>query len=410
MIIRLTKANFSSNNIGQYTTEPGTLTFNVSPSNATATLTCAAMSPSTKTGTGTITWANIPAGSTVSYEVSLSGYNTQKGSISIYGNTSKTVTLSEVGNVTPPATPTNYTFTINPNPSNATVTLTASGYTQSGNSITVASGTSVSWKVSASGYTEQNGTHTVTKTESKSITLSAINSEVIKGSVTTTTTSTSPNARIDNLTPNGIYRYKITTDYDGTVSLYSGYQTAGSSMLTCLSKPVTANTPIEGTFVMTKSGVIRKSPTNGEYAEFKHVFVRTLQSTSATVNYELELIGVDNTRLEGTASFANSGISIFSQRVFGFEPGTYSYELTPDYDGKITLYYSYSAASEATGSSGYKSIGTTTDSIAVTSGNKVTGEFTIPETADTNGLLPDTIIIRSNNSNAVNIQYKFTKK
>lgn len=105
MIIRLTKANFSSNNIGQYTTEPGTLTFNVSPSNASWTLTCAAMSPSTKTGTGNTTWANIPAGSTVSYEVSLSGYNTQKGSISIYGNTSKTITLSEVGSVTPPVTP-----------------------------------------------------------------------------------------------------------------------------------------------------------------------------------------------------------------------------------------------------------------------------------------------------------------
>ena len=105
MIIRLTKANFSSNNIGQYTTEPGTLTFNVSPSTASWTLTCTAMSPSTKTGTGNTTWANIPAGSTVSYEVSLSGYNTQKGSISIYGNTSKTITLSEVGSVTPPVTP-----------------------------------------------------------------------------------------------------------------------------------------------------------------------------------------------------------------------------------------------------------------------------------------------------------------
>ena len=105
MIIRLTKANFSSNNIGQYTTEPGTLTFNVSPSNASWTLTCAAMSPSTKTGTGNTTWANIPAGSTVSYEVSLSGYNTQKGSISIYGNTSKTITLSEVGSVPPPVDP-----------------------------------------------------------------------------------------------------------------------------------------------------------------------------------------------------------------------------------------------------------------------------------------------------------------
>lgn len=51
-----------------------------------------------------------------------------------------------------------YTFTINPTPSTATVILTASGYTQSGNSITVPNGTTVSWSVSASGYTTQTGT------------------------------------------------------------------------------------------------------------------------------------------------------------------------------------------------------------------------------------------------------------
>lgn len=59
-----------------------------------------------------------------------------------------------------PVTPTNYTFTISPTPSTATVTLTASGYTQSGNSITVPNGTTVSWSVSASGYTTQTGTWT----------------------------------------------------------------------------------------------------------------------------------------------------------------------------------------------------------------------------------------------------------
>lgn len=53
-----------------------------------------------------------------------------------------------------------YTFTINPTPVDAAVTLTATGYTQSGNSITVPNGTTVSWRVSASGYTEQNGTWT----------------------------------------------------------------------------------------------------------------------------------------------------------------------------------------------------------------------------------------------------------
>lgn len=70
-----------------------------------------------------------------------------------------------------------YTFTINPSPSDATVILTASGYTQSGNSITVASGTTVTWKVSKTGYTSQNGTQVVTSTSSKNITLNASSSE-----------------------------------------------------------------------------------------------------------------------------------------------------------------------------------------------------------------------------------------
>ena len=62
-----------------------------------------------------------------------------------------------------PVTPTMYTFTINPTPSTATVTLTASGYSQSGNSISVASGTSVSWEVSANGYDTIKGTHDITE-------------------------------------------------------------------------------------------------------------------------------------------------------------------------------------------------------------------------------------------------------
>ncbi len=79
-----------------------------------------------------------------------------------------------------PVTPTNYTFTINPDPTSATVTLSATGYstvTGTGSkSITVANGTVVSWSVSANGYTEQSGTETVTKTDSKSVVLSEIES------------------------------------------------------------------------------------------------------------------------------------------------------------------------------------------------------------------------------------------
>lgn len=75
-------------------------------------------------------------------------------------------------------TPANYTFTINPTPVSATVTLSATGYSTvsgTGNqSITVASGTAVSWSVSASGYTAQSSTWIANgKNETKSVTLTA---------------------------------------------------------------------------------------------------------------------------------------------------------------------------------------------------------------------------------------------
>ena len=77
-------------------------------------------------------------------------------------------------------TPTTYTFTVNPTPTTATVTLSASGYsTVSGTgskSITVASGTNVSWTVSASGYDTQNGTQSVTSSSSKNVTLTTSSS------------------------------------------------------------------------------------------------------------------------------------------------------------------------------------------------------------------------------------------
>ena len=79
-----------------------------------------------------------------------------------------------------PGTTTNYTFTINPTPSTATVTLTASGYSQSGNSISVASGTSVSWEVSANGYDTIKGTRTITETKALDVEITDLtNSEKI---------------------------------------------------------------------------------------------------------------------------------------------------------------------------------------------------------------------------------------
>lgn len=60
-----------------------------------------------------------------------------------------------------------YTFTINPTPSNATVKLNG----QTTKTLTVVHGTTVNWEVSASGYITQSGTVTVTSNSTKNVVL-----------------------------------------------------------------------------------------------------------------------------------------------------------------------------------------------------------------------------------------------
>lgn len=69
------------------------------------------------------------------------------------------------------STTSTYTFTISPTPSTATVKLTATGYTQSGKSITVPGGTTVSYTISASGYVTVNGSKQVWSTQTLPVTL-----------------------------------------------------------------------------------------------------------------------------------------------------------------------------------------------------------------------------------------------
>ena len=174
MIITLVKANFSQNNIGtldsySVRTSGSNFTFNGDFSIKKDEL------PDTYTGTITsntnyvLTSVVVKIGetqfssNTYTVESATTTHTISIPKASLTGNIWITVgtykTGSGNGGEEDDGT-TNYTFTISPTPSTATVTLTASGYTQSGNSITVANGTTVSWSVSASGYTTQTGTWT----------------------------------------------------------------------------------------------------------------------------------------------------------------------------------------------------------------------------------------------------------
>ena len=107
------------------------------------------------------------SGSNGTVTVTLNAGNTIKGKITI------AILMEYIGSGEDSST---YTFTINPTPTSAIVTLSATGYsTVSGTgsqNITVANGTSVSWSVSKSGYVEQNGTWIANgANETKSVTL-----------------------------------------------------------------------------------------------------------------------------------------------------------------------------------------------------------------------------------------------
>ena len=114
---------------------------------------------------------DIAAGS--SFTMALTGINNKVTFVGAAELTSGGNTGGSGGNK--PGTPVNYTFTINPTPTSATVTLTASGYsTVSGTgskSITVANGTKVNWRVSADGYITQSGSKSITRGEALSIVL-----------------------------------------------------------------------------------------------------------------------------------------------------------------------------------------------------------------------------------------------
>lgn len=131
-----------------------TLTIVPTPSDATVTLTATGY---TQVGNS----ITVRRGTTVSWSVSKNEYYTQTGTITVNKDTVQDVSLVYAM----------ATLTIAPTPSDSTVTLTASGYTQVGNTIKVQKGTSVSWNVSKSGYVTQSGSQAVNADETKNIEL-----------------------------------------------------------------------------------------------------------------------------------------------------------------------------------------------------------------------------------------------
>lgn len=121
-----------------------TLTINPTPADATVVLTAEGYSQEGNSIT-------VLSGTEVTYTISRTGYTTVTNTIEVLSTQTLSISL-------PPIT---YTFTLDPNPADATVILEATGYTQSGNHIVVPYGTEVIYEVSKLGYSTSRGLLTV---------------------------------------------------------------------------------------------------------------------------------------------------------------------------------------------------------------------------------------------------------
>lgn len=91
--------------------------------------------------------------SIANYTVSLDGYATKSGSVRVLEDTTVDVALDKEM----------ITVTVNPVPEDATVVLTADGYTQEGNSITAHKYSTVAWEVSREHYISKTGSLVLTE-------------------------------------------------------------------------------------------------------------------------------------------------------------------------------------------------------------------------------------------------------
>lgn len=135
------------------------------------------------------------------------------------------------GSSTPP---TYYTLTINPTPSDATVTFNKG--TVVGKTCTVVAGTSVTYTVSKSGYTTQTGTVTVNSDQTVNVTLPQITGIPMYG-YTYTYNGGYSNAYLlwTSISSSGY------TVYDGTIQSISGTIGASGSTVTLSGKTYTYN-------------------------------------------------------------------------------------------------------------------------------------------------------------------------
>jgi microcystin-dependent protein len=183
-------------------------TINPTPSNAEVILSADGL---VQQGNG----INVVSGTTVTYEVSADGYETRTGTYEVLEDTILPIIL-EVGMVT---------LAIETSVEDAVVKLSATGYTQDGNSITVLNGTLVSYSITADGYYPESGSQKVVESNMMFFELEKLKYNTTVKTLKPTTLGTYDSADVGKAV--------IRSDADNNNSLinklYNGYEWSGAS-------------------------------------------------------------------------------------------------------------------------------------------------------------------------------------
>lgn len=201
-------------------TTPITLTKN----NYTLTVTTNPADATINFSTGTVSGhsVTVPYNTTITYTVSKSGYITSD---------TQTYTVTQTETITGPTlTPDTAILTVNPTPNDATIVLTATGFTQTGNIIIVTTGTTVHYVVSKTGYTTAEGDVIVDTTKTITPELDKIYYAWDYGTSTvytdTATPTTSTTVLTSSLTPKS--GYTISNVSGSTISVNHNQSTSVS--------------------------------------------------------------------------------------------------------------------------------------------------------------------------------------
>ena len=345
-----------------------TITVNPVPSDATVTLTAPDMPEYIQSGNS----ITIPSTTYAQFKVEREGYQTKNGGWpSNQFSEDRTETIELV--------PLDYTLSIAPTPSDATVTLTASGYTQSGNSITVPYTTNVSYQVAKTHYGTKTGTKSVIKDESISV----------------------------SLTKN---KYTITvnpTPSDAIVSLTStGFAQSGNSItVDALS---TVNYTVSKTGYYTKNGTITADATKTENVGLDEVLYKlTINPTPSTATVKLTAAGYTQS---GNSISAPKGTSVaYTVSASGYQTKTGT---TTIGSADSSLNVQLTALYTLTVSPTYSGASVTFNTSGTVSGNKITVpagttvSYTLTATDHVTRTLSETV----NSNKTVTPQMKLTMK